>query len=57
MTDGNRRSTTVGTDSRNGFVRETYEEYDVGSMRVGMIADPENEHAWIQSDVTVPVHP
>lgn len=36
-------------------VRDTYEEYDVGSVRVAMIADPENEHAWIQSDVTTSI--
>jgi len=34
-------------------VRATYEEYDLDDTRVGMIADPENEHAWVQSDVTV----
>lgn len=32
-----------------GWVRETYEEYAVGETTVGMIADPENGHAWIQS--------
>lgn len=36
-------------------VRAMYEEYDLGDVRVGMISDPENEHAWIQSDVTVRV--
>lgn len=33
-------------------VRETYEEYTIGETRLALIADPENEHAWIQSDVT-----
>lgn len=32
-------------------IRETYEEYRLGSTRVAMIADPENEYAWIQSDL------
>ncbi|WP_162991451.1 DUF7331 family protein [Halostella salina] len=36
-------------------VRATYEEYDLDDTRVSMIADPENEHAWVQSDLTVDV--
>jgi hypothetical protein len=36
-------------------LRATYEEFDVGSARVAMIADPENGHAWIQSDVVTEV--
>jgi hypothetical protein len=36
-------------------IRETYEEFDLGEVRVAMIADPENGHAWIQSDVAVGV--
>jgi hypothetical protein len=36
-------------------VRASYEEYDLQGTRVAMIADPENEHAWIQSDVTAAV--
>lgn len=35
----------------------TYEEYDLDGTRVAMIADPTNEHAWMQSDLTVPVDP
>ena len=42
---------------RDAAVRATYEEYDLRGTRVGMIADPENEHAWIQSDVTVAIEP
>lgn len=38
-------------------VRETYEEYDLGGTTVAMIADPVNEHAWIQSDVIQRVEP
>lgn len=41
----------------DGRIRETYEEYDLGGTRVAMIADPENEHAWIQSDLTWRVVP
>lgn len=41
----------------NTDIRATYEEYDLRGTRVGMIADPENEHAWIQSDVTVAREP
>lgn len=37
------------------WIRAVYEEYDLGEARVGMISDPENEHAWIQSDVTVQI--
>ena len=40
------------TNDAEGAIRETYEEYDVGDTRLAMIADPENEHAWIQSDRT-----
>ncbi|QPV64909.1 hypothetical protein I7X12_10000 [Halosimplex litoreum] len=45
-------SSTGSTEDAAGAIRETYEEYDVGDTRLAMIADPENEHAWIQSDVT-----
>ncbi|WP_187432856.1 hypothetical protein [Natronococcus pandeyae] len=38
-----------------GTIRETYEEYDVGSSTVGMITDPENVHAWILSNATQPI--
>lgn len=31
-------------------IREEYDEYEVGESRVGVISDPENEHAWIWSD-------
>jgi len=41
------------TRPRDAAVRATYEEYDLRGTHVAMIADPENEHAWIQSDVTV----
>lgn len=43
------------TEETDSAIRETYEEYDVGGTRLAMIADPENEHAWVQSDETVPV--
>lgn len=46
---------THSTETSDGAVRETYEEYDVGDTRLAMIADPENEHAWIQSDLTEPI--
>lgn len=36
-------------------IRETYEEYNVGTTRVATIADPENTAAWIQSTVTTEV--
>ena len=36
-------------------VRETYEEFGVGDTRFALIGDPENEHAWIQSSITVDV--
>lgn len=36
-------------------IRETYEEYRVGATDVGMISDPENEYAWIQSDIVQPI--
>lgn len=33
-------------------IRETYQEYTVGSRRVATISDPENAAAWIQSTIT-----
>ncbi|WP_247003278.1 hypothetical protein [Halosolutus gelatinilyticus] len=57
MREGDHRSTSIYGGSRGGLIREVYEEYDVGSTRVGMIVDPKNEHAWIQSDVTIEVRP
>lgn len=39
----------------DGQIRETYEEYVLEDRRVGLIADPENGDAWIQSDLTCPV--
>lgn len=33
-------------------IRETYQEYSVGSRRVATISDPENAAAWIQSTET-----
>lgn len=34
-------------------VRANCEAYDLDGTRVVMLSDPENAHAWIQSDVTV----
>jgi len=48
-------STNEQSSQRDSEVRETYEEYVVRGERVGMIADPERTHAWIQSDLTVDV--
>lgn len=31
-----------------------YWEYTIGGTTFGMISDPENDLAWVQSDVTVP---
>lgn len=53
-------TTTTRDSDRDGGepeIRETYEQYEVGDSVVGMIADPENEYAWIQSDVTMPIKP
>lgn len=38
-------------------IRERYEEYRVGSLHVAVIADPENDRAWIVSDATRPIDP
>jgi len=51
------RSYSAGDGETDTAIRETYEEYDIGDTRLAMIADPENEHAWIQSDVTESVEP
>ncbi|WP_164471591.1 hypothetical protein [Halosimplex salinum] len=48
-------ASTHSAEDADGAIRETYEEYDVGDTRLAMIADPENEHAWIQSDQTEPI--
>lgn len=37
-------------DDAQTEVRETYEEYELTDTMVGLIADPENEYSWIQSD-------
>ena len=34
-----------------GWIRETYEVYGDGERAVAMIADPQNGHAWIKSDL------
>lgn len=44
-------------DDSGQRIGDTYEEYELGSVTVAMIADSENEHAWIQSNVTCPVDP
>lgn len=36
---------------RPGVIRAAYEEYDLAGTRIVMVSDPENPHAWIQSDV------
>ena len=36
---------------------DTYEEFEVGETTVAMVAATDNEHAWVQSDVTCPVEP
>jgi hypothetical protein len=50
---------TIGQPSRETepLIRETYEEFTVGSERVAVIGDPENAHAWLQSTVTEPITP
>lgn len=50
--------TTSTTGKADGDrIRETYDEFTVGTSTVGMISDPLNEHAWIQSTVTEQVQP
>jgi hypothetical protein len=44
-------------DDSGQRIGDTYEEYELGSVTVAMIADSENEHAWIQSDVIRRVEP
>lgn len=40
-----------------GLIRETYEEFQVGESIVAMIADPQAQDAWIQSNITHQVVP
>lgn len=47
----------IDQSSTGPLIRETYEEYDVGESRVGVISDPENEYAWIWSDGVRPLTP
>ena len=42
---------------RTATIRATYEEFPVGDTMIAMIADPQNAHAWIQSDVTAAIEP
>lgn len=48
-------ATNEPTQTGDGRIRETYEEYVIRGESVAMIADPERTHAWIQSDLTVDV--
>ena len=43
------------TDKNTPIIRETYEEYAVGSSRVSTISDPANTRAWIRSTLTLPI--
>lgn len=43
--------------SDQGWIRETYEEFQVGETTVAMIADPHAQDAWIQSDIIHQVAP
>lgn len=36
-------------------IRETYEEFDLQTGNVAMISDPQNPHAWVQSDATIDI--
>lgn len=36
-------------------LRALYEEYELDDEQVAMISDPENEYAWIQSNLTMPI--
>jgi len=36
----------------DGAIREVFEEHDRSDGQLAKILDPENERAWIQSDVT-----
>lgn len=36
-------------------IGERYDEYDVGETVVGVISDPENEHAWVGSNAVEPL--
>lgn len=38
-------------------IRATYEEFDLDGATVAMIADPENDGAWLQSNVVRDVLP
>ncbi|GAB3041914.1 hypothetical protein [Natronobiforma cellulositropha] len=45
------------TETNAEPIRERYEEYEVGSTRVAVITDPENESAWVLSNVTQRIVP
>lgn len=36
-------------------VSAQYDEYAVGSATIVMVTDPDNAHAWIQSDLTMEI--
>lgn len=36
-------------------IRAIYEQFDLDPGHVAMISDPENEYAWIQSNVTTEI--
>lgn len=48
---------TASEAAGGGEIRAQYDEFTVGGSTVGMISDPMNEHAWIQSSETVAIDP
>jgi hypothetical protein len=43
------------SDETAGDHREVYHEFESEHGTVAIISDPENDRAWIQSDVTRPI--
>jgi|AntDeeMetagen285_2_1112576.scaffolds.fasta_scaffold05909_3 hypothetical protein len=46
-----------GLPNADGWIRETYEEHTDGQRTVATIADPQNGHAWVRSDLVQSIVP
>lgn len=50
-------TTSERTPDAEGRIRETYEAHTDGQHTVATIADPQNGHAWVRSDLVQPIVP
>lgn len=56
-TDAGRTPPAAAPPTVTPSIRATYDEFELAGRTVGTVSDPENDDAWVQSDVTVDVRP